>query len=106
MLRLQADLEPQLDRIAFLETFRFLDEHFYGDKVFAVLREQGRRKLGPADPHADRYHPPAVRDQSRDRLDLLALPRRDGDEEKRRRSAPVEYHTAEFEVHPPSISNA
>ena len=42
MFRLQADLEPYLDRIAFLEAFRFLDEHFYGHKVLAVLREQGR----------------------------------------------------------------
>lgn len=106
ILRLQTDFQPYFDGVAFLETLRFLGAHADGHEVPAVLREQGRGPLGPADPHADRYHPPAVCDQSRNCLDLPALPRRDGDEEIRGGTAPVEDRAAEFEAHPHSISNA
>ncbi len=93
-----------LDGIAFLEVFRFLHARAERHKITAVFGEERSLPLGTSNPHADRYHAPAVSDQPRDCPDFPALLRRHCHEEVGSRSAPVEDLAAKFEVHWYSIS--
>ena len=92
--------------VAFFETFCFADTRFDGDNVEVIFRKQGRGPFGLADPHMDRYHPPAIRHDFGDRFYLATLLRRDRDEEPRCGASPEKYYTGKVDVHWGSISNA
>ena len=94
-----ADFEPQSHFVALFKMFRFLDSHFDGHKIASVLGEQGGGELGFADPYVDRDHPPAVGHEARDRFDVAACFRRNGDEKIWGRTAPVKNFSAELDDH-------
>src|SRR5512143_3673495 len=100
------NFEPYGHFLPFLKIFCFSNTRFDGHQVETIFGKQGRLPLGLADPHLYRDHSPAVSHESRYRLQVAALLRRNGDKEPRGRTFPEQNLTAKLEDHWYSISNA
>jgi len=96
---LSTNFESYSHLVTLLKVFCFSDTYFDGHKVETIFGKQGSLKLGLADPHVDRDHPPAIRHQPGYRFQLAGLLRRNRYEEPRGGSLPENNLAVELDNH-------
>jgi len=93
------NFEPYSYVVAFLKIFCFSDTRFDGNNVAAIFWKQGSLPPGFTYPNMYGNHPPSIGHESSYRFQIMALLRRNGNEEPWGRTPPEPNFAVEFDIH-------